>query len=52
MAIQPDGKILVADLVLIPSYDFAVARYNLDGSLDTTFDLDGKVITNIGTRKF
>lgn len=27
--------------------DFAVVRYNTDGSLDTTFDTDGKVITNI-----
>jgi len=46
VAIQPDGKIVVAG----GSYDwddnqccFALARYNADGSLDTTFDGDGRV---------
>jgi uncharacterized delta-60 repeat protein len=42
MAIQPDGKILVAGLV---SGNFGLARYNKDGSLDLTFGyyLDGMV---------
>ena len=29
--------------------DFALVRYNTDGSLDTTFDSDGKVTTAIGS---
>lgn len=37
--IQSDGKILAAGTT---GYEFAVARYNADGSLDTTFDTDGK----------
>ncbi|MBU3717538.1 MAG: hypothetical protein FGM45_04435 [Actinobacteria bacterium] len=47
--IQADGKIVVAGY----SYnnggrDFALARYNTNGSLDTTFDSDGIAITNLG----
>ncbi len=30
-------------------YDFAVVRYNSDGSLDTAFNTTGKVTTAIGT---
>jgi uncharacterized delta-60 repeat protein len=50
--IQPDGKIVVAGLATTGSgvtanTDFAVARYNPDGSLDTTFGSGGKVNTNI-----
>ena len=37
--IQTDGKILV---VGNSGYRFGVARYNADGSLDTTFSQDGK----------
>lgn len=47
--IQPDGKIVVAGYIQnINHDDFAVARYNADGSLDLTFDGDGKVVTAIG----
>lgn len=48
MAIQSDGKIVVAGTAgLAPSgFDFAIARYNADGSLDTSFDGDGKVLTD------
>jgi hypothetical protein len=28
--------------------EFGLARYNLDGSLDTTFSGDGKVMTDFG----
>jgi len=49
IALQPDGKILVAGLTLGTSLDIAVVRYNADGSLDTTFDGDGKVTTPVGT---
>jgi uncharacterized delta-60 repeat protein len=47
VALQPDGKIAVVGNALVVSYDFAVARYNVDGSLDTTFDGDGKVTTDV-----
>jgi uncharacterized delta-60 repeat protein len=47
VAIQGDGKIVAAGSTNGPSaHDFAVARYNADGSLDPTFDLDGKVTTD------
>ncbi|HYV92913.1 MAG TPA: T9SS type A sorting domain-containing protein [Chitinophagales bacterium] len=50
MALQPDGKIVVAgDSWNGTDYDFALARYNTDGVLDTSFNTDGKVITDIGT---
>jgi uncharacterized delta-60 repeat protein len=39
VALQPDGKIVVAAQAQSAStgYDFAVLRYNTDGSLDTSF---------------
>jgi uncharacterized delta-60 repeat protein len=49
LAIQTDGRIIVAGFVFNGSNtDFGVVRYNLNGSLDTSFDGDGKVITPIG----
>jgi len=51
IAIQTDGKILVAGNGRTAggsTNDFAVARYNSDGSLDTTFDGDGKAILMYG----
>ncbi|MGH2674811.1 MAG: PxKF domain-containing protein [Actinomycetota bacterium] len=49
MAIQPDGKIVAAGRAFNGShYDFALARYLSDGSLDATFDGDGKVTTDVG----
>jgi len=49
MKIQQDGKVVVCGR----SYDdndsyFSIARYQADGNLDTTFNNNGKVITNIG----
>jgi uncharacterized delta-60 repeat protein len=50
VAIQADGKIVVAgETFKYPTRSFALARYNTNGSLDTTFDGDGKVITGYGT---
>ncbi len=46
VALQPDGKIVVAGSG--GSSDIAVARYNPDGSLDSTFDGDGKLLTSVG----
>ena len=48
VAVQPDGKIIVAGISSDNDDDFAVVRYNPNGSLDTTFDTDGKVTTNFG----
>lgn len=50
MAIQSDGKILVAGhSYQNGNYDFAVVRYNTDGSLDTTFNVDGLLTTPIAS---
>ena len=46
LAIQQDGKILLAGNTSKDSYDFAVARYNTDGSLDNTFGTDGRQTTD------
>jgi uncharacterized delta-60 repeat protein len=51
VAIQPDGKIVVAgfrqnktfDPVLFDEGGFSAARFNADGTLDTSFDGDGKL---------
>ena len=46
MFVQPDGKIVVAGR---SDDNFAIARYNTNGSLDTTgFGTGGKVLTDIG----
>jgi uncharacterized delta-60 repeat protein len=50
LAIQSDGKIAVAGSSFNGSNeDFALVRYNTDGTLDTSFDSDGKVTTDIGS---
>jgi uncharacterized delta-60 repeat protein len=48
VAIQADGKIVAAGSGFSPQVrpvDFALARYNRDGSLDTSFGDGGKVLT-------
>ena len=50
--LQTDGKIVVAGISHNAAYtssDFAVVRYNADGSLDTSFGIGGIVTTPIGT---
>jgi uncharacterized delta-60 repeat protein len=49
VAVQADGKIVVAGTTYNDRNDFALARYNADGSLDTSFSGDGKVITDFGS---
>jgi uncharacterized delta-60 repeat protein len=50
LALQNDGKIVIAGTVYDGSYeDFALARFNTDGSLDHSFDTDGKIIMAFGT---
>ncbi|HEX6123851.1 MAG TPA: FG-GAP-like repeat-containing protein [Pyrinomonadaceae bacterium] len=44
LAIQPDGKIVTSGGAV---NDFALVRYNPNGSLDTSFDGDGIVVTTI-----
>src|SRR5262249_8878944 len=49
LALQQDGKLVAAGYAINGSNgDFALARYNTDGSLDTTFNGTGKVTTSIG----
>jgi len=50
VAIQADGKIVVLGSVNIGSNSenqYTLTRYNVDGTLDTTFGNDGKVMTQI-----
>jgi uncharacterized delta-60 repeat protein len=48
LALQPDGKIVAAGYTAGSNFSlFALARYNADGSLDTSFDADGKVTTSV-----
>jgi uncharacterized delta-60 repeat protein len=50
IAIQKDGKILVTGWG--SNQQIAIARYNNDGSLDTTFNGDGKATVKIGKENF
>ncbi|MEQ1530731.1 MAG: hypothetical protein ABL925_15560, partial [Methylococcales bacterium] len=49
VAVQADGKILVAGETLLKSsnYHYALLRLNTDGSLDTSFSDDGVVISQV-----
>lgn len=48
LVLQPDGKIIAGGITTAgdTNSDFALARYNPDGSLDTSFGTDGKVTTD------
>jgi uncharacterized delta-60 repeat protein len=52
VALQSDGKIVVSGFAVtgrtmqFPNQDFALARYNSNGSLDATFGTGGKVTTD------
>jgi uncharacterized delta-60 repeat protein len=46
MAIQPDGRIVVAGSARPARNDFVVIRYHADGSLDTGFGTGGAVTTD------
>lgn len=48
VAVGPDGKITVAGTAYAGSHDMAVVRYNVDGSLDSSFDGDGMLLMDIG----
>src|SRR6266511_1903342 len=50
IALQPDGKIVTAGFDKnATEFEFALARYNADGSLDTSFGTGGKVTTDFGS---
>ena len=55
VAIQNDGKIVVSGTAATGPFtgynaDFALTRYNADGTLDKTFSNDGKQTTDFGPR--
>lgn len=50
VAIQPDGRIVVVGSTGRRGGQFAAARYNPDGSLDTSFSGNGIVVTNFTRR--
>jgi len=51
VAIQPDGKIVAAGYSYNGSFnDFTVARYNADGSFDSSFGNNGVAIASFGGR--
>jgi uncharacterized delta-60 repeat protein len=53
VVVRPDGKIVVAGSVtneVTLQRDIALVRYNLSGSLDTSFGTGGEVLTNFGTK--
>jgi trimeric autotransporter adhesin len=50
LAVLSDGRIVVGGVSAnATNYDFALVRYNPDGSRDQSFGVDGKVTTAIGT---
>ncbi|TET06481.1 hypothetical protein E3J79_01830, partial [Candidatus Dependentiae bacterium] len=49
VVLQSDGKIVVAGRSNVSgTFDFALARYNANGSLDTSFAPNGLLITSFG----
>ncbi len=49
LAIQPDGKIVVAGIIsYLSTKKVAIVRLNSDGTLDTSFDGDGKIYIQAG----
>ena len=53
VVMDDSGRIIVAGIEWIGSgSDFVVARFNADGSLDTTFDGDGVALTNPSPTSF
>jgi uncharacterized delta-60 repeat protein len=51
-ALQPNGKIVAAGTATLgnsANQDFALARYNANGTLDTNFSQDGRVTIDFGS---
>ena len=53
MAVQPDGKVIVAGLshTIPTNHDFLVVRYNANGTIDTTFGASGIASVDFSNRK-
>jgi uncharacterized delta-60 repeat protein len=51
MAIQADGKVVAAGYSGLSDRDFALVRYNTDGTLDNSFGTGGRVTTSIGSKE-
>jgi uncharacterized delta-60 repeat protein len=53
LLLQPDGKVIVTGTAEEASlrYYFGLARFNADGTLDTTFGTGGVVVTDFGPGK-
>lgn len=51
VSLQADGKIVAAGYALVAgtALDFALARYNIDGTLDSTFGSNGIVTTHLNS---
>ena len=49
MVVQTDGKIVLGGYTVSGAKDFALARVNGNGTLDTTFGTNGKVITTLNS---
>ncbi|MDW8425921.1 MAG: delta-60 repeat domain-containing protein [Meiothermus sp.] len=52
LVLQPDGKLVAAGYIqnAANNVDFALVRYNPNGSLDPSFGTGGKVTTDLGSR--
>src|SRR5215204_1615800 len=49
MTLQSDGKIIaIGESFNGSNFDFGVVRFTPDGKLDSSFGMDGKVVTNVG----
>ena len=51
MPIQSDGKMIAAGVsdAGTSTRDFALVRYNTDGTLDASFGSGGKAVTDLGS---
>ena len=48
LAVQSDGRLILVGETTSGNYNFAVLRYNTNGTLDSSFDGDGIAITDFG----
>ena len=48
-ALQYDGKVLAVGAAVLSPSQFAILRYNKNGTLDTSFSDDGIVYTDFGS---
>jgi uncharacterized delta-60 repeat protein len=49
IVLQENGKILLSGFLgITPNHDYAIARYDLLGNLDSSFGDEGKIITDFG----